>query len=102
MPYTKDDSNNIANITFNYNYTNNEVSSIVHEEHMGTKKDVDNTIEDEFAEKTTTSHEEEHMCTKRYVENTILEESTKNTTTTHEEEHMGIAKDMDDTIRMSV
>ena len=34
MPYTKDDSNNIANITFNYNYRNNEVSSIVHEEHM--------------------------------------------------------------------
>ena len=114
MPCTKDDSNNTTtthedceeNITFNLeeenNYTKNEVSSIVHEEHMGTKKDVDNTIQDEFAKKTTTSHEEEHMCTKKDVDNTILEESTKNTTTTHEEEHMGTAKDMDDTIRMSV
>ena len=97
MPCTKDDSDNTAtthedceeNTTFNLeeenDYKKNEVSSIFHEEeHMGTKKDVDNTIQDESAKNTTTNHKEEHMCTKKDVDNTILDEFAKNTATTHE------------------
>ena len=71
MPCTKDDSNNTTtthedceeNITFNLeeenNYTQNEVSSIVHKEHMGTKKDVYNVSEDEYQKITTMTHEAE-------------------------------------------
>ena len=44
---------------------------------------------------TTTTHEEEHMGTAKDVDNSILDVCVKNTIITHKEEYMGTKKDVD-------